>query len=224
MATKDEDVVIEMFVTSTHTPVLFFSDTGRVYRMKVWKLPEGGPQTKGRPMVNLLPLGEDEHITNVLPLPENEEEWADLNIVFATAQGMVRRNSMDAFTNIPSNGKIAMGFVEGKKVRVLAVTADRRLPQAPDVPTLVELGYPITAGTMRGFAFTAGVPKEAVVTMETALRKAHESAEWKEIAKRNIFQDIFMGSEEFTQYLAKRMPEYRDFYQAIGLGTKKKKS
>ncbi len=112
-------------------------------------------------------------------------------------------------------------FVEGKKVRVLAVTSDRRLPQAPDVPTLQELGYPITAGTIRGFTFTAGVPKEAVATMETALKKAHESAEWKEIAKRNIFQDIFMGSEAFTQFLAKRMPEYQEFYEAIGLGKKK---
>ncbi len=122
MATKEEDVVIEMFVTSTHTPVLFFSNTGRVYRLKVWKLPEGGPQTKGRPMVNLLPLDDGESITNVLPLPEDEAEWADLNIIFATAQGMVRRNSMDAFTNVPSNGKIAMGFVEGSGDRLVGVS------------------------------------------------------------------------------------------------------
>jgi DNA gyrase subunit A len=121
MATKEEDVVIEMFVTSTHTPVLFFSDLGRVYRMKVWKLPEGGPQTKGRPMINLLPLAEGESITNILSLPEDENEWASLNIVFATAQGMVRRNSMDAFTNVPSNGKMAMGFVEGKNDRLIGV-------------------------------------------------------------------------------------------------------
>jgi DNA gyrase subunit A len=121
MATKDEDVVIEMFVTSTHTPVLFFSNLGRVYRMKVWKLPEGAPQTKGRPMVNLLPLSEGENISNVLPLPEDEAEWANLNIVFATAQGMVRRNNMAAFTNVPSNGKMAMGFADGKNDRLIGV-------------------------------------------------------------------------------------------------------
>lgn len=121
MATKDEDAVVEMFVTSTHNPVLFFTNTGRVYRLKVWKLPEGGPQTKGRPMVNLLPLGEDERVTNVLPLPEDENDWAALNIVFATEQGMVRRNSMDAFTNVPSNGKYAMGFVEGSGDRLIGV-------------------------------------------------------------------------------------------------------
>jgi len=110
MATKEEDVVTELFVTSTHTPVLFFSTLGKVYRMKVWKLPEGGPTTRGRPMVNLLPLGPNETISTVLPLPEDESEWGALHVMFGTAKGSVRRNSMDAFTNVPSNGKIAMKF------------------------------------------------------------------------------------------------------------------
>ncbi|HET7709726.1 MAG TPA: DNA gyrase subunit A [Sphingomicrobium sp.] len=110
MATKEEDVVTELFVTSTHNPVLFFSNIGRVYRMKVWRLPEGGPNTKGRPMINLLPLAEGETISTVLPLPEDESEWGGLHIIFATARGTVRRNSMAAFTNIPTAGKIAMKF------------------------------------------------------------------------------------------------------------------
>jgi DNA gyrase subunit A len=110
MSTKDEDIVTELFVTSTHNPVLFFSNIGRVYRMKVWRLPEGGPTAKGRPMVNLLPLAEGETITTVLPLPQDEAEWGGLHIMFATARGTVRRNSMDAFTNIPTAGKIAMKF------------------------------------------------------------------------------------------------------------------
>ncbi len=110
MATKDEDAITELFVTSTHTPVLFFSTLGRVYRMKVWKLPEGGPATRGRPMINLLPLAAGETISTVLPLPEDESEWGKLHVMFATAKGNVRRNSMDAFTNVPSNGKIAMKF------------------------------------------------------------------------------------------------------------------
>jgi len=113
MATKDEDAVTTLFVTSTHNPVLFFSNLGRVYRMKVWKLPEGGPNTKGRPMVNLLPLAEGETISTVLPLPEDEAEWGKLHIMFATAHGTVRRNSMAAFTNIPTAGKIAMRFGTG---------------------------------------------------------------------------------------------------------------
>ncbi|GAB5350715.1 DNA gyrase subunit A [Qipengyuania sp. 483] len=135
MATKDEDAVVEMFVTSTHNPVLFFTNTGRVYRKKVWKLPEGSPQTKGRPMVNLLPLGDDERVTNVLALPEDEGEWSKLNIVFATEQGMVRRNSMDSFTNVPSNGKYAMGFVEDSGDRLIGVellTEDQEIFLASD--------------------------------------------------------------------------------------------
>ncbi len=111
MATKEEDVVTRLFVTSTHTPVLFFTSLGRVYRLKVWRLPEGGPTTRGRPMVNLLPnLEAGETISAVLPLPEDEAEWGKLHVMFATAHGSVRRNSMDAFANVPANGKIAMKF------------------------------------------------------------------------------------------------------------------
>jgi len=121
MATKDEDAITELFVTSTHTPVLFFSTHGKVYRLKVWKLPEGGPQTKGRPMVNLLPLADGEVISTVLPLPEDEAEWAALHVMFATAKGGVRRNSMDSFTNVPSNGKFAMKFDEDSDDRLIGV-------------------------------------------------------------------------------------------------------
>jgi len=121
MATKDEDAITELFVTSTHTPVLFFSTHGKVYRLKVWKLPEGGPQTKGRPMVNLLPLADGETISTVLPLPEDETEWADLHVMFATAKGGVRRNSMDSFTNVPSNGKFAMKFDDDSDDRLIGV-------------------------------------------------------------------------------------------------------
>ena len=122
MATKEEDAVATMFVTSTHTPVLFFSTAGKVYRLKVWRLPEGGPATRGRPMVNLLPaLDQGETIATVLPLPEDEAEWGKLHVMFATAKGNVRRNSMDLFTNIPSNGKFAMKFDEDSADRLIGV-------------------------------------------------------------------------------------------------------
>ncbi|WP_150291286.1 DNA gyrase subunit A [Sphingobium estronivorans] len=121
MATKDEDAITELFVTSTHTPVLFFSTAGKVYRLKVWRLPEGGPATRGRPMVNLLPLGPGETIQTVLPLPEDEDSWKELHVMFATANGTVRRNSMDAFANIPSNGKIAMRFDDDSSDRLIGV-------------------------------------------------------------------------------------------------------
>ena len=122
MATKDEDVVSTMFVTSTHSPVLFFSTAGKVYRLKVWRLPEGGPATRGRPIVNLLPaLDQGETIAAVLPLPDDESTWGELNVVFATARGNVRRNSMDAFASIPSNGKYAMRFDEDSADRLIGV-------------------------------------------------------------------------------------------------------
>lgn len=113
-----------------------------------------------------------------------------------------------------------MAMIEGKKLRVLAVAADKRLPQAPDVPTLTELGYPVSAGTIRGFAFPAGVPKEAAAAMEAALERAHKSAIWKEHAERNMYQNVFMGGAEFTQFLKQRWELYREFYNAIGLGGK----
>jgi DNA gyrase subunit A len=122
MATKEEDAVKEMFVTSTHNPVLFFSTAGKVYRLKVWRLPEGGPATRGRPIVNLLPaLDQGETIQTVLPLPEDEDTWGSLSVVFATARGSARRNSMDAFANIPSNGKYAMRFEDGSDDRLIGV-------------------------------------------------------------------------------------------------------
>jgi DNA gyrase subunit A len=121
MATKDEDVVTNLFVTSTHTPVLFFSSAGKVYRLKVWKLPLGGPNAKGRPMVQMLPLDKDETITTVLALPEDEAAWGRLHVMFATAKGSVRRNSMDAFTSINANGKLAIRFDDGDDDRLIGV-------------------------------------------------------------------------------------------------------
>ncbi|MCP9223271.1 DNA gyrase subunit A [Erythrobacter sp. LQ02-29] len=141
MATKDEDAVRELFVTSTHNPVLFFSTAGKVYRLKVWKLPEGGPQTRGRPIVNLLPaLDAEETIATVLPLPEDEDSWGALNVVFATARGNVRRNAMDAFANIPSNGKFAMRFDDDSDDRLIGV---RLLESGDDVLLASRMGKAI---------------------------------------------------------------------------------
>src|SRR3546814_16004761 len=129
MTTKDEDAITELFVTSTHTPVLFFSTAGKVYRLKVWRLPEGGPATRGRPMINLLPLAPGETISTVLPLPEDAAEWGKPHVMFATAQGSVRRHRMAAFHHLPSNGQTAKKF-EGEDggdrltcIPVLAETA-----------------------------------------------------------------------------------------------------
>ena len=116
MATKEEDFVTRLFVASTHTPVLFFSSKGQVYKMKVYKLPLGSPTSKGKPFINLLPLSDGENITTIMKLPENEDECKDMSIMFATSQGNVRRNSLMDFVNVQSNGKIAMKLDEGDKL------------------------------------------------------------------------------------------------------------
>jgi DNA gyrase subunit A len=112
MSTRDEDFVNKVFVLNTHTPVLFFSNKGMVYQLKVYKLPEGSPTSRGKAIVNLLPLDKDETITTVMPLPEDESEWAKLHVFFATRSGSVRRNLLSDFTDIRSNGKIAMKLDE----------------------------------------------------------------------------------------------------------------
>ncbi|WP_421850158.1 DNA gyrase subunit A [Oricola sp.] len=110
MATKDKDFVTRLFVANTHTPVLFFSSRGIVYKEKVWRLPIGTPQSRGKFLRNMLPLQENERITTIMPLPEDEESWAELDVMFATTNGTVRRNKLSDFVQVNRNGKIAMKF------------------------------------------------------------------------------------------------------------------
>lgn len=113
MATRDEDFVSRLFVANTHTPVLFFSSVGQVYKLKVWRLPTGEPQSRGKALINILPLDQGERITSIMPLPEDEASWQQLDIMFATTRGTVRRNSLADFVEINRNGKIAMKLEEG---------------------------------------------------------------------------------------------------------------
>ena len=124
MTTKEEDFVTRLFVASTHTPVLFFSSKGLVYKMKVYKLPLGSPTSKGKPFVNLLPLDEGENITTIMKLPENEADCKDLSIMFATSFGNVRRNSLMDFVNVQSNGKIAMKLDPGDRLINVALCTE----------------------------------------------------------------------------------------------------
>jgi DNA gyrase subunit A len=113
MQIKDEDFVTRVFSASTHAPILFFSSKGMAYKMKVWRLPPGDPRTKGRALVNLLPLEADEKITSVMALPEDEHDWDKLDVMFATRSGSVRRNKLSDFVQVNRNGKIAMKPDEG---------------------------------------------------------------------------------------------------------------
>ena len=108
MATRDEDFVTRIFIVNTHTPVLFFSSRGMAYKMKVWKLPVAAPQARGKALINLLPLETDERISTIMPLPEDEETWSTLDVMFVTRSGNVRRNKLSDFVEVRQNGKIAM--------------------------------------------------------------------------------------------------------------------
>jgi DNA gyrase subunit A len=143
MSTRDEDFVSNVFVCNTHTPVLFFSSRGIVYRLKVYRLPEGNPQARGKALINLLPLEEGETITTVMPMPEDEESWGDLFILFATASGGVRRNRLSDFTNIMANGKIAMKLDEGDQlIGVRTCTEDQDILLAADSGKSIR--FPVT--------------------------------------------------------------------------------
>ncbi len=121
MATRDEDFVTQVFIASTHTPVLFFSSRGMCYRMKVWRLPAASPQSPGKALVNLLPLAQDETITSILLLPEDPATWSELELMFATRSGNIRRNALSDFENINRNGKIAMKLDDGDKIVQVAI-------------------------------------------------------------------------------------------------------
>jgi len=126
MSIKEEDFVTQVFVANTHTPIVFFSSTGIAYKMKVYRLPLGTPQSKGKAMVNLLPLEQDETISTVMPLPEDEGSWSELHVMFATATGGVRRNLLSDFTDIRANGKIAMKLDEGDKLIAVQVCSENQ--------------------------------------------------------------------------------------------------
>ncbi|WP_375615116.1 MULTISPECIES: DNA gyrase subunit A [unclassified Bartonella] len=116
MSTKDEDFVTRLFVANTHTPVLFFSSRGIVYKEKVWRLPLGTPQSRGRALINMLPLQQGERITTIMPLPEDEASWSALDVMFATTRGTVRRNKLSDFVQVNRNGKIAMKLDEEDEI------------------------------------------------------------------------------------------------------------
>ncbi len=114
MSTKDEDFVTNLFVANTHTPLLFFTTDGMVYKIKTWRLPQGGRNARGKAIVNILPIPAGIGVAAIMPVDAPEEEWKDLNIVFATSRGNVRRNALSDFTNVMRNGKIAMKLPEGE--------------------------------------------------------------------------------------------------------------
>ena len=185
MSTKEEDFVSQLFVANTHTPVLFFSSRGMVYELKVYRLPLGTPQARGKALVNLLPLDEGETISTVMPQPDDEARASELSVMFATQSGTVRRNSLSDFSIIKANGKIAMKLDEGDRlIAVLPCSAEEH-----DVLLATRQGksirFPVsdvrlfqgrTSTGVRGIALGAG---DGVISM-SILRHVEATSEERE--------------------------------------------
>ena len=114
--TRDEDYVVQIFTANSHTPILFFSTQGLVYKLKAWKIPQGTPSSKGKTLFNLLPLKSHQSISSIMPLSENEGEWKKFYVIFVTSKGKIRKNSLDDFSNVQSTGKIAMKLDPDDKI------------------------------------------------------------------------------------------------------------
>jgi len=125
MQTRDEDFVSRLFVASTHTPVLFFSSRGQVYKEKVWRLPVAAPNGRGKALINILPLEQGERITTIMPLPEDESSWANLDVMFATTGGNVRRNKLSDFVDVRRSGIIAMKLDEDEAIVDVQICTER---------------------------------------------------------------------------------------------------
>jgi DNA gyrase subunit A len=151
MQTREEDFVTRLFVASTHTPVLFFSSLGQVYKEKVWRLPVAAPNAKGRFLRGMLPLDEGERITTIMPLPEDEASWDAFDVMFATRSGSVRRNKLSDFVQVNRAGKIAMKLDEGDEIVDVQICTE-----ADDVLLTTAKGqcirFPINEDTVRVFA------------------------------------------------------------------------
>ncbi len=170
MATKDDDVVTTLFVANTHTQLLFFTTDGMVYKLKTWRLPLGGRTSRGKAIVNILPIPTGVSIAAIMPVDRPEEEWDDLQIVFATTAGDVRRNALSDFTNVMRNGKIAMDLPEGVEMvnariaseddDVMLVTRQGRAIRFPTTDVRVFKGRKSTG--VRGIRLAEG---DAVVSM-----------------------------------------------------------
>ena len=164
MQTREEDFVARLFVASTHAPVLYFSSRGKVYKEKVWRLPIAAPQARGKALINILPLQQGETITTFMPLPEDESTWANLDVMFATTSGTVRRNKLSDFVDVRPSGIIAMKLDEGEAIVDVQICTEK-----DDVL--------LTAGGGQCIRFA--VPEVRVFEGRTSMRRARHHARGK---------------------------------------------
>jgi DNA gyrase subunit A len=204
LSMRDEDITTKLFVGNTHTPLLFFSNLGQVYSLKLYKLPLGNPQSKGRPIVNILPLQKDEMITNVMPMPENQDDWDNMHIMFATAKGNIRRNDLSDFKKIQANGKIAIRMDEDDSlINVMACNEDNHVLLASKMGKAIR--FPVNAIRVFKSRTSDGVrgmkiaDKDRVISM-TILNGIKSTIEEREAYLSIAFdsrQEIASGNHEF---------------------------
>ena len=173
MATKDEDFVTRLFVANTHTPILIFTTDGMVYKLKTWRLPLAGRNARGKAIVNVLPVGQGVSIADMMPVDVPEEDWARLQIVFATSDGHVRRNRLSDFESVRANGKIAMKLEDGGSIRLIGA---RICDEADDVMLVTALGkairFPTTAVRVFAGRDSMGVRGIRLATGDTVVSMA----------------------------------------------------
>ncbi|RFB80562.1 DNA gyrase subunit A [Methylovirgula sp. 4M-Z18] len=190
MQTRDEDFVARLFVASTHQPVLFFSSHGQVYKEKVWRLPLAAPQSRGKALVNMLPLEEGERITTIMPLPEDEAAWAALDVMFATTRGSVRRNKLSDFAQVNRAGKIAMKLDEGEGI--------------VDVQICTELDD-VLLTTAKGQCIRFAVPEVRVFKGRDSMGvRGVTLADADKVISLAILRHVDVSGEERTAYLKMR--------------------
>jgi DNA gyrase subunit A len=187
MQTREEDFVARLFVANTHTPVLFFSSRGQVYKEKVWRLPLAAPQARGKAMINILPLEQDERITTIMPLPEDEASWANLDVMFATTSGTVRRNKLSDFVDVRRSGMIAMKLDEGEAIVDVQIATERD---------------DVLLTTANGQCIRFPVPDVRVFTGRTSMGVRGIALEdGDEVISLSILRHVDATSEERAAYL-----------------------
>ena len=187
MQTRDEDFVSRLFVANTHTPVLFFTSLGRVYKEKVWRLPAAAPQARGRPLINILPIAQDERMTTIMPLPEDESSWANLDVMFATTKGTVRRNKLSDFVDVRRSGIIAMKLEEGEAILDVQICTEKD---------------DVLLTTAAGQCIRFAVPEVRVFTGRTSMGvRGINLAESDKVISLSILGHVDVESEERAAYL-----------------------
>jgi DNA gyrase subunit A len=187
MTTREEDAVMDVFVANTHTQMLFFTTKGRVFGMKVFRLPLGTPQARGKAIVNLLPLEEGETISTIMPMPEDKDQWEKMHIIFATSSGSIRRNALSDFTNIRANGKIAMKLED--KEQLIAV---RSCEEKNDVL--------LTTRTGRCIRFGVTDVREFASRTSTGVRGIR-LVKGDEVVSMSVLREVEFTVEERDSYL-----------------------